>query len=111
LIEQARLDKKEYDRLVEAQEQLTRIEKQKEEENKIRQTQHADELRRQIEIKRELKEQQRYDSLMESNLMNATLNARKNRMEQVRKQKLDLLIKSGVPEKHCLNIRKTLSAI
>lgn len=104
----ARLEKEEVDKLsltYKLQCEQERIRKQSElDKLKV----HSSELKNQIEAKREKLAQQREDFLEEGNLVRAQLHAEQRRMVEIRKSKLQELIHAGVPEKHCMNIKKAL---
>jgi len=107
-LEQAREDKKEFDMLTETQAKMRAAETLKQQAEARRRSEHAKELQAQINLHAERKMQARQDFLEEGNLVRARLAAEQKRLEHVRKTKLDNLLKSGVSEKHCLNLRKAL---
>jgi hypothetical protein len=108
LIEQARIEKLEFDRLVESQEEQRRAEELRERKDKEMRKIFAENLRKQIVIKSQKQAQQRQDYLEEGNLVRAKSIAEKKRLDHLRKQKIEQVIRSGVPAKHCLNLKKAL---
>ena len=110
ILEQARMEKKEFDTLNETQARLEAAAGLRQDHEKQKQLEYVKELRGQISAVREKRAQERQDFLEEGNLIRAKMHAEQRRLNEVRKSKLELLIRSGVPEKHCMNIRKALKA-
>ena len=107
LIQQAREEKVEFDRLVSVQIAQEEDERARAEAERDRLDRHAKELRNQIEAAHEKKAQERRDCLEEGSLVRAQLEAERKRLEAIRVSKLDLLRKAGVPEKHCTTFKKS----
>ena len=110
LLEHAREERKEFDILAQTQARLQAAEILKQQEENRRRSEHANELQAQIRMHSERKNQARQDMLEEGNLIRARQEAERNRLNKVRQTKLENLLKSGVPEKHCLNLRKALKS-
>lgn len=106
LIQRAREEKQEFDRLVAVQNQQEIRELQRAQDEQSRCAAHAAELKQQIEAAREKNLQVRQDFLEEGNMLRAQLAAEQDRLKLIKTQKLDLLVKAGVPEKHCMNLKK-----
>ena len=109
-IEEARLDKQEFQSMNTVLAKLMETEKRRSEVRKQKQEEHALELKRQMEAKLEKKMQERKDYLEEGNMVREQLHAEAVRLNEVRKQKLALILKSGVPERHCIAFKKTVLA-
>jgi DNA mismatch repair ATPase MutS len=105
-IEEARLEKQEFDRMKRIEQQLESREKKMREVEKHKREEHARELRLQMEAKQEKVLQEKKDALEEGNIVRKQLHAEAVRLNEIRKEKLGLIIKSGVAEKHCMAFKK-----
>jgi hypothetical protein len=105
LIDRAREEKAEFERVMAIQQQQDSIEKAAFEKDRQRLEMHVKELRNQIKATHEKKAQERQDLLEEGNMVRAQSKQETIRLEKIRKEKIDLMMKSHIPEKHCNNLK------
>merc|ERR1719272_2161435 len=85
-------------------------ERQRQSEEKQMLTQHARELRNQINSREEKALQERRDFLEEGNIVRATIGSERRKLEKIKGRKIDELKKTGVPEKYWAELaRKKIS--
>jgi hypothetical protein len=110
LIEQARAEKEEHDRLKDIQAEKEAAEKRRLERERQMRDRHACEIQSQIQSNRDRKLKYFEAVKEEGKAMRESVAAEQARLKEIRKAKLDLLLRSGVPEKHCLNLKKALQS-
>jgi hypothetical protein len=104
LIEQARIEKEEFDRMIVTQKDHENFEKAKFNREMIRAEMHARELRDQIKAVKEKQKQSRVDEREEGRIVKSQLRIASERLARLKNEKIHLLEKSGVPKKHCINL-------
>jgi len=110
LSEQAKFERDEFERIIEVQMQQEEAERQRQSEEKQMLTQHAKELRNQINSREEKALQERRDFLEEGNIVRATIGSERRKLEKIKGRKIDELKKTGVPEKYWAELaRKKIS--
>jgi len=108
--EQAKFERDEFERIIEVQMQQEEAERQRQAEEKQMMTQHAQELRYQINAREEKSLQERRDFLEEGNVGRAQIGSERRKLEKIKTRKIDELKKTGVPEKYWAELaRKKIS--
>jgi hypothetical protein len=100
LAEQAKIEKGEYNRIIEAQLKSREEERRKQETRVKMRYDHNDELRRQIKIREELESQKRRECLDEGRKMKQKVLGIKGNIEKIKEQKLATLQSLNVQEKY-----------
>jgi hypothetical protein len=100
LAEQAKIEKGEYNRIIEAQLKSQEDERRKQETRVKMRYDHNDELRRQIKIREELESQKRRECLDEGRKMKQKVLNIKDNIEKIKEQKLATLQSLNVQEKY-----------
>lgn len=100
LAEQAKLEKEEYDRIIEAQIRAQEEERRKEEERVKMRYDNNKELQRQIKVREELEAQKRREFLEEGRKMKQKVKATKENIERIKEEKLAMLKGLNVADKY-----------
>lgn len=100
LAEQAKLEKEEFNRIIEAQLKSQEEERRKEEERVKQRYDHNGELRRQIKVREELEKQKKRENLEEGRKMKQKVKSIKERIERIKEEKLAELKGLNVQEKY-----------
>jgi len=109
--EQAKFERDEFERIIEVQMQQEEAERQRQNEEKQMMTQHAEELRYQINAREEKSLQERRDFLEEGNIGRAQIGSERRKLEKIKTRKIDELKKTGVPEKYWAELARTKISI
>jgi len=104
LIEQARIEKAEFDRMIATQQAHALFESEKISRENSNSKVHASELRQQISAIREKKIQSKIDDREEGRIVRAQIRIASERLAKLKSEKMDSLETSGVPKKHCMNL-------
>lgn len=100
LEEQAKMERDEFQRIIQAQKQDRDIELKLEKEKEELLKKHAEELRKQISLNEELKKQAERDRLEEGKKIKDNLANHKKLLENIKSKKLDDLKGLGINEKY-----------
>lgn len=100
LAEQARIEREEYDKIIDAQIKNLEDERRKDEERVKMRYDHNNELRRQIKEKEEVEKQKKREHLEEGRKMKQKVLAIKNNIEKIKGEKLAQLQSLNVKEKY-----------
>ncbi|XP_002738957.1 cilia- and flagella-associated protein 45-like [Saccoglossus kowalevskii] len=107
---QAARERAEFERVLQAQREEMDAEKAKEEHFRYRKLAHADDVRKQIREKEQLKIADR-DSFFEEGIkLDEEARARRAKLDEIKKKKLDELRNAGVPEKYCAEVERRINA-
>jgi hypothetical protein len=101
----ARIEKADYDRVVEAQRQAREKARLEYEERREANARYRDELQRTLEEREEARRMQPIRNLDESKHMQEMNEDYLDRLERIRQKKLALLREEGVPEKYLGDLR------
>lgn len=107
---QAQRERMEFERVLREQQRQLEKEKEEEEIKRNARLQHADEVRRQIREKEQVRIQDRKNFFDEGIKMEEEARQRRARLDMVKKKKLDELRKAGVPEKYCAEVERSITA-
>ncbi|XP_067837265.1 cilia- and flagella-associated protein 45-like [Heptranchias perlo] len=101
-------ERQEFERVLKAQKQQMEKDKKEEEDRRRGRTDYAMTLREQIR-EREMKHiEERAAYFEEANRLKEEARQRRNRLEQVKRKKLEELRSVGLPEKYCRDIERRL---
>lgn len=100
LSEQAKLEKEEYERIVDKQIKDQENERMRDEERQKMRYEHNDELRKQIKIREELERQKRREYLEEGRKMKQKIERMNNTIKALKEEKLAELKNLNVQEKY-----------
>lgn len=100
LAEQAKLEKEEYSKIIDAQLKAQEEERRKEEERTKTRYEHNNELRRQIKVRDELEKQKKRENLEDGRKMKQKVLATKNHIERIKEEKLAELRDLNVQDKY-----------
>nr|XP_002127322.1 cilia- and flagella-associated protein 45-like [Ciona intestinalis] len=106
---QAQRERLEFERVLKEQQRLLEKDKVKEEDALKERLHHADEVRRQIRNKEQLKISERNAFFEEGIKMEEEARQRRARLDEVKKKKLDGLRKAGVPVKYCAEVERRIN--
>ena len=100
LAEQAKVEKEEYNRIIESQLKSQEEDRRKEEERKKTRYDHNGELRRQIKVREELEKQKKREEQEEGKKMKKKVLGIKQHIERIKEEKLAELKSLNVQEKY-----------
>ncbi|XP_015740127.1 cilia- and flagella-associated protein 45 [Coturnix japonica] len=99
-------DRKDFERILRAQQEQIEKEKAEEARRAALQLAHADDIRRQIKELQQLKAQERMAAFEESKKLKEEVEKRNRRIAQLKQQKLKEFRASGIPEKYCAQVER-----
>lgn len=100
LAEQAKIEKEEYNRIIEAQLKSQEEERRRDEERVKMRYDHNHELRRQIKVREELEKQKKREELEEGRKMKQKVKSIKSHIERIKEEKLAELKSLNVQDKY-----------
>ncbi|XP_031246009.1 cilia- and flagella-associated protein 45 isoform X1 [Mastomys coucha] len=103
---QVQRDRDEFERILRAQRQQIEKEKQEQEKKAAGCLQHANELRRQVRENQQKHVQNRLATFEEGRRLKEEAEKRRERIEDIKKQKLEELRATGLPEKYCIEAER-----
>lgn len=106
LAEQARIEKEEYNKIIDAQLKSQEDERRKDEERMKMRYDHNNELRRQIKEREEYERQKKREHLEEGRKMKQKVLQIKNNIERIKEEKLSELKSLNVQEKYVTPLEK-----
>jgi len=105
LIEQAQQERDEFIRILGVQRDADSIEKTEKSRKQGELCKHQEELQSQILMNAEVRKKNRMDFLQEGKQMRNNMDAERNKLEEIKKDKLSNLHKAGVPEKYTVDLQ------
>ncbi|XP_075396548.1 cilia- and flagella-associated protein 45 [Tenrec ecaudatus] len=103
---QVQRDRDEFERILRAQRKQIEREKLEEERKATGRLQHANELRRQVRENQQKQVQERIDTFEEGRRLKEEAQRRRERIEDLKKKKLEELRATGLPEKYCIEAER-----
>ncbi|XP_021016542.1 cilia- and flagella-associated protein 45 [Mus caroli] len=103
---QVQRDRDEFERILRAQREQIEREKQEQEKKAKGCLQHANELRRQVRENQQKHVQNRLATFEEGRRLKEEAEKRRERIEDIKKQKLEELRATGLPEKYCIEVER-----
>lgn len=107
---QANRERAEFERVLNAQKEAMVKEKDQEETAHRERLDHAEEVRRQIREKEQLKVADRTAFFEEGVKINEEARMRRAKLDEIKRKKLDELRANGVPEKYCKEVERRINA-
>ncbi|CAK8698512.1 unnamed protein product [Clavelina lepadiformis] len=107
---QAQRERLEFERVLKEQQRLLEKDKLKEDTAHKNSLLHADDVRKQIVEKEQIKMKDRKSFFEEGIKMEEEARQRRARLDDVKKKKLDDLRKAGVPAKYCAEVERRIDA-
>ncbi|XP_054760160.1 cilia- and flagella-associated protein 45-like [Lytechinus pictus] len=107
---QAQRERAEFERVLRAQQEAMEKDRMEEEETKHNRLTHADDVRKQIREKEQLRVSDRNAFFEEGVKINDEARDRRAKLDAIKKKKLGALRDAGVPDKYCAEVeRKTMA--
>ncbi|XP_057625944.1 cilia- and flagella-associated protein 45 [Chionomys nivalis] len=103
---QVQRDRDEFERILRAQREQIEKEKLEQEKKAMGCLQHANELRRQVRENQQKQVQNRLATFEEGRRLKEEAQKRRERIEDIKKQKLEELRATGLPEKYCIEAER-----
>ncbi|XP_059136699.1 cilia- and flagella-associated protein 45 isoform X1 [Peromyscus eremicus] len=103
---QVQRDRDEFERILRAQREQIEKERLEQEKKAADRLQHANELRRQVRENQQKQVQNRLSTFEEGRRLKEEAQKRRERIEDIKKQKLDELRATGLPEKYCIEAER-----
>ncbi|XP_041909938.1 cilia- and flagella-associated protein 45 [Arvicola amphibius] len=103
---QVQRDRDEFERILRAQREQIEKEKMEQEKKAMGCLQHANELRRQVRENQQKHVQDRLATFEEGRRLKEEAQKRRERIEDIKKQKLEELRATGLPEKYCIEAER-----
>ncbi|XP_048214151.1 cilia- and flagella-associated protein 45 [Perognathus longimembris pacificus] len=103
---QVQRDRDEFERILRAQRELIEKERLEEEKRATGRLQHANELRRQVRENQQKQVQNRVATFEEGRRLKEEAQKRRERIEDIKKKKLEELRATGLPEKYCIEAER-----
>ncbi|XP_012863739.2 cilia- and flagella-associated protein 45 [Echinops telfairi] len=103
---QVQRDRDEFEQILRAQRKQIEREKLEEERKATGRLQHANELRRQVRENQQKQVQERIDTFEEGRRLKEEAQRRRERIEDIKKKKLEELRATGLPEKYCVEAER-----
>ncbi|XP_049999076.1 cilia- and flagella-associated protein 45 isoform X1 [Alexandromys fortis] len=103
---QVQRDRDEFERILRAQREQIEKEKLEREKKAMGCLQHANELRRQVRENQQKQVQNRLATFEEGRRLKEEAQKRRERIEDIKKQKLEELRATGLPEKYCIEAER-----
>ncbi|XP_075843667.1 cilia- and flagella-associated protein 45 [Microtus pennsylvanicus] len=103
---QVQRDRDEFERILRAQREQIEKEKLEREKKAMGCLQHANELRRQVRDNQQKQVQDRLATFEEGRRLKEEAQKRRERIEDIKKQKLEELRATGLPEKYCIEAER-----
>ncbi|XP_052056297.1 cilia- and flagella-associated protein 45 [Apodemus sylvaticus] len=103
---QVQRDRDEFERILRAQREQIEREKREHEKKAAGCLQHANELRRQVRENQQKQVQNRLATFEEGRRLKEEAQKRRERIEDIKKQKLEELRATGLPEKYCIEAER-----
>lgn len=103
---QVQRDRDEFERILRAQREQIEKEKLEQEKKAMGCLQHANELRRQVRENQQKQMQNRLATFEEGRRLKEEAQKRRERIEDIKKQKLEELRATGLPEKYCIEAER-----
>ncbi|EDL94720.1 coiled-coil domain containing 19 [Rattus norvegicus] len=103
---QVQRDRDEFERILRAQREQIEKEKREQEKKAAGCLQHANELRRQVRENQQKQVQNRLATFEEGRRLKEEAQKRRERIEDIKKQKLEELRATGLPEKYCIEAER-----
>ncbi|XP_041499382.1 cilia- and flagella-associated protein 45 [Microtus oregoni] len=103
---QVQRDRDEFERILRAQREQIEKEKLEREKKAMGCLQHANELRRQVRENQQKQVQDRLATFEEGRRLKEEAQKRRERIEDIKKQKLEELRATGLPEKYCIEAER-----
>ncbi|XP_033641506.1 cilia- and flagella-associated protein 45-like [Asterias rubens] len=107
---QAKRERHEFERVLKAQNEAMHKENSEEVDHHMKRLDHAEEVRRQIREKEQLKVAERHSFFEEGVRINEEARARRNKLDSIKQKKLSELRNAGVPEKYCAEVERRIDA-
>lgn len=108
---QAQRERAEFERVLRAQKELVEKEKREEEEARKKKLTHADEVRRQIRDKEQVRILERNSFFEEGVKLDEEARERRHKLEEVKKKKLSELRDAGIPEKYIGHVAHKVNVV
>ncbi|XP_077647737.1 cilia- and flagella-associated protein 45 [Urocitellus parryii] len=106
LAAQVQQDREEFERILRAQREQIEKEKMEEEKKASGRLQHANELRRQVRENQQRQVQNRIATFEEGRRLKEEAQKRRERIDDIKKKKLEELRATGLPEKYCIEAER-----
>ncbi|KAL6092596.1 hypothetical protein STEG23_028830 [Scotinomys teguina] len=103
---QVQRDRDEFERILRVQREQIEKEKLEQEKKSARYLQHANELRRQVRENQQKQVQNRLSTFEEGRSLKEEAQKRRERIENMKKQRLEELRAMGLPEKYCIEAER-----
>ncbi|XP_042537937.1 cilia- and flagella-associated protein 45 [Dipodomys spectabilis] len=103
---QVQRDRDEFERILRAQREQIEKERLEEEKRATERLQHANELRRQVRENQQKQVQSRIATFEEGRRLKEEAQKRRERIEDIKKKKLEDLRATGLPEKYCVEAER-----
>ncbi|XP_051003880.1 cilia- and flagella-associated protein 45 [Acomys russatus] len=103
---QVQRDRDEFERILRAQREQIERERQEQEKKAAGRLQHANELRRQVRENQQKQVRNRIATFEEGRRLKEEAQKRRERIEDIKKQKLEELRATGLPEKYCIEAER-----
>ncbi|XP_069856148.1 cilia- and flagella-associated protein 45 [Dipodomys merriami] len=103
---QVQRDRDEFERILRAQREQIEKERLEEEKRATERLQHANELRRQVRENQQKQVQNRIATFEEGRRLKEEAQKRRERIEDIKKKKLEDLRATGLPEKYCVEAER-----
>ncbi|XP_012886003.1 PREDICTED: cilia- and flagella-associated protein 45 [Dipodomys ordii] len=103
---QVQRDRDEFERILRAQREQIEKERLEEEKRASERLQHANELRRQVRENQQKQVQNRIATFEEGRRLKEEAQKRRERIEDIKKKKLEDLRATGLPEKYCVEAER-----
>ncbi|XP_024896286.1 cilia- and flagella-associated protein 45 isoform X2 [Pteropus alecto] len=103
---QVQRDRDEFERLLRAQREQIEKERLEEEKKATGRLQHANELRRQVRENQQKQVQDRITTFEEGRRLREEAQRRRERIEDIKKKKIEELRATGLPEKYCIEAER-----
>lgn len=103
---QVQRDRDEFERILRAQREQIEKERLEEEKKATGRLQHANELRRQVRENQQKQVQSRIATFEEGRRLKEEAQRRRERIEDIKKKKLEELRATGLPEKYCIEAER-----
>uniref|UniRef100_A0A2K6G3N8 Cilia- and flagella-associated protein 45 n=1 Tax=Propithecus coquereli TaxID=379532 RepID=A0A2K6G3N8_PROCO len=103
---QVQRDRDEFERILQAQRQQIEKERLEEEKKATGHLQHANELRRQVRENQQKQVQSRIATFEEGQRLKEEAQKRRERIDEIKRKKLEELRATGLPEKYCIEAER-----
>ncbi|XP_038065130.1 cilia- and flagella-associated protein 45-like [Patiria miniata] len=105
---QAKRERHEFERVLNAQNEAMEKEQVEEQDQHDKRLRHAEDVRKQIRQKEQLKVSERHSFFEEGVRLNEEARARRSKLDAIKQKKLDELRNAGVPEKYCKEVERRI---